>query len=235
MSKSDLVLLAEATGNIKEMKLHDDFQVVVNSEPPRAFVKDHPMATGVKYVPIDKIELMLDKIFQQWYVEVIDSGQLLNSIFVTVRLYFLHPVSQQWQHQDGVGAATIQVDKGENASNLSAVKSNAIMLALPAAKSYAIKDAAEHIGKLFGRDLNRKDTMAFTPSYGTPEVVSEMDAKKQQLKDRLSKAREAKQARKQSNAGNSPKQENRHAGVDGNASPEDNGQDQQTNQAPEQG
>jgi hypothetical protein len=33
-------------------------------------------------------------------------------------------------------------------------------MALPMAKSYAIKDACDHFGKLFGRDLNRK-TMGF--------------------------------------------------------------------------
>jgi hypothetical protein len=37
------------------------------------------------------------------------------------------------------------------------------MMALPIAESYAIKDASEKIGKLFGRDLNRKDTMGFAP------------------------------------------------------------------------
>jgi hypothetical protein len=35
------------------------------------------------------------------------------------------------------------------------------MMALPMAKSYAIKDACDHFGKLFGRDLNRKETMGF--------------------------------------------------------------------------
>ena len=227
MSKSDLVILAEATGNIKEMKLHDDFQKVANSEPPRAFVKDHPIASGVKYIPIDKVELMLDKIFQQWYVEVLREGQLLNSLYVTVRLHYKHPVSQEWQHQDGVGAATIQVDKGKNASELQWIKSDAIMKGLPAAKSYAIKDAAEHIGKLFGRDLNRKDTMAFTPSYGTEEVNQELEAKKQKLRDRLAKAREAKK----SNESSTPKQEDRPTGMDGTSPVEDHGQEQQNDQA----
>lgn len=192
MSKSDLVILKEATGDIKEFVLQSDFKKIVNSNPPQAFVKNHPIAQGVKYVPIDKVELMLDTIFQQWYVEVLETKQLLNSIAVTVRLFYVHPITKEWHHQDGVGAMAVQTDKGKTASDLAAIKSDAIMKALPAAKSYAIKDAAEHIGKLFGRDLNRKDTMAFAPSQGTEEARAEIQSKKDALKERLAKARKAK-------------------------------------------
>lgn len=192
MSKSDLVLLKESTGDIKEFIKNSDFLKIVNSNPPQAFVKDHPIAKGVKYVPIDKVELMLDTIFQQWYPEVLKTGQLLNAIEVTVRVHYLHPVSKEWQFVDGVGAVAIQTDQGKSAADLGAIKSNAVMLALPAAKSFAIKDAVEHIGKLFGRDLNRKDTIAFTPSQGTEEAKAEIEDKKQALRDRLSNARKAK-------------------------------------------
>jgi hypothetical protein len=195
MSKSDLVLLKESTGDIQDFIKNSDFLKIVNSNPPQAFVKDHPIAKGVKYVPIDKVELMLDTIFQQWYPEVLKTGQLLNAIEVTVRVHYLHPVSKEWQFVDGVGAVAIQTDQGKSAADLAAVKSNAVMLALPAAKSYAIKDAVEHIGKLFGRDLNRKDTMAFSPSQGTEEAKAEIADKKQELRDRLAKAREAKKGR----------------------------------------
>lgn len=192
MNKSDLVLLKESTGDIQEFIKNSDFLKIVNSNPPQAFVKDHPIAKGVKYVPIDKIELMLDTIFQQWYPEVLKTGQLLNAIEVTVRVHYLHPVSKEWQFVDGVGAVAIQTDQGKSAADLGAIKSNAVMLALPAAKSFAIKDAVEHIGKLFGRDLNRKDTMAFSPSQGTEEAKAEIIAKKDQLRERLAKARKVK-------------------------------------------
>ena len=35
------------------------------------------------------------------------------------------------------------------------------MMAAPSAESFAIKDAAEKLGKIFGKDLNRKDAMAY--------------------------------------------------------------------------
>lgn len=180
--------LAKIVGDISELETfisNDEFLSVVNQEPPKQFIKEHPIAKGVKYLPIDKVELMLTKIFQTWYVEVLKTGQLLNSIEVTIRLHYKHPISNEWLHQDGVGASPIQVDKGENASNLSAIKNNAIMLALPAAKSFATKDAAENIGKVFGRDINRKDTMAFIPSYSTRQGKTLMTKQKNAIKEKL--------------------------------------------------
>jgi hypothetical protein len=44
------------------------------------------------------------------------------------------------------------------------------MKALPSAESYALKDAAEKIGDLFGRNLNRKDTIAFSGRYEPAEM-----------------------------------------------------------------
>lgn len=165
------------SGELKKFEAMDSFLEFIDQEPPRQWVKKHPYAKGVKYIPIDKIEMMLDKIFQIWHVEILSSGQLLNSVYVNVRVYYKHPITGKMEHQDGTGAMAIQVDKGKNASDLGAIKSNAIMLALPSAKSYAIKDAVEHIGKIFGRDLNRKDTIAFTPSYKIEDAKAKLKAK----------------------------------------------------------
>lgn len=185
---SDKKSLAKIVGDISDLETfvaNDEFLQIVNQNPPAKFIKEHPLAKDVNYLPIDKVELMLTKVFQSWYVEVLKTGQLLNSIEVTVRLFYKHPITQEWLHQDGVGASPIQVDKGETASNLAAIKNNAIMLALPAAKSYAIKDAAENIGKVFGRDLNRKDTMAFTASYATRQGKTLATKQKNAIKERL--------------------------------------------------
>ena len=43
------------------------------------------------------------------------------------------------------------------------------MKALPAAESYAIKDAAEKLGIFFGKNLNRKDTVGFAGAYSKQE------------------------------------------------------------------
>lgn len=179
MGTKALVDIVDQDSLIKLSKM-GEFLEVVNQTPPASFIKDHPMASGVKYIPIEKIEYMLTKIFQEWNVDILREGQLLNSVYVTVRLNYLQPITGQWQHQDGVGAAPIQTDKGKSAADLASIKNDAIMKALPSAESYAIKDAAEKIGKLFGKDLNRKDTMAFSPAY-----TADKEAKKEIVKEKL--------------------------------------------------
>lgn len=163
----------------------DEFLNLLNMPTPEIFIKDHPMAKGVKYVPIDKVEFLLTKIFQQWRVQILDQGQLLNAIYCKVRLHYFHPINQKWDYQDGVGATAIQVDKGKNASDLGAIKSDAIQKALPAAESYAVKDAAEKIGKIFGKDLNRRDTLAFDPAYATEENKKKVEAMQKAAADML--------------------------------------------------
>mgnify|MGYP000906792813 CR=1 FL=1 len=189
MEKEPVNYLPKLVGDINDLSdriKEDKFLRVVNQNPPTEFVKDHPLVKGVKYIPIDKIELMLTKVFQEWHIEILQVQQLLNSLAVTIRLHYTHPITGKQLFQDGVGAVQIQVDKGENASNLSAIKPDAIMKGLPSAKSFAIKDAAEHIGVVFGRNMNRKDTMAFIPTYDNRTTLELLDAtakKKQAILD----------------------------------------------------
>lgn len=145
----------------------DQFNALLNSDPPSEWVKEHPFAKDksgkpTKYLPIDKVEFLLTKIFQIWQVEILREGVLFNSVYVAVRLHYRHPISLEMLYHDGLGAVGVQTDAGEKASNMSAIKQDAIMKALPSAESYAVKDAAEKFGRLFGKDLNRRDVAHFT-------------------------------------------------------------------------
>lgn len=162
---SKLPSLQDLSLDITAAGKQDELNLLLNQQPPASWVKQHPFAKGVSYLPIDKIEMLLTRIFQQWKVEVIKTEQLFNSVAVTVRLHYRNPLTGEWLSHDGVGAVGVQTDKGAAASDLNAIKHDAIMKALPAAKSYAIKDAAENIGALFGANLNRRDVVEFTPSY----------------------------------------------------------------------
>nr|DAP29448.1 MAG TPA: DNA REPAIR PROTEIN RAD52 HOMOLOG-BINDING PROTEIN, DNA REPAIR, DNA.7A [Caudoviricetes sp.] len=165
-------LLFEKMGELKE---------ILNQNPNKAWVKNHPFAQGVLYLPIDKVETMLDMIFQQWRVEILSISQLAQSICCTVRLHYLNPITKEWSYHDGVGAVPLKTDKGFSAADLSHIKSDAVTTGAPAAKSFAIKDAAEHLGKLFGRDLNRKDTVAYKSLYGNAsdeDWVAELESVK---------------------------------------------------------
>jgi hypothetical protein len=62
---------------------------------------------------------------------------------------------------DGIGAVQLQTAKGTSPADLANINNGALSMAYPIAKTLAIKDACDHFGKLFGCDLNRKDTMDF--------------------------------------------------------------------------
>jgi len=176
---SNLPTLAELNLDVQLAFKNDALNALVNSDVPDKWIKKHPFATKkvdgksvpAEYIPIDKVEFLMTKIFQIWNVEVKQVQQLFNSISVTVRVHYKNPVTGEMQYHDGVGAVGVQTDKGAAASDLASIKQDAIMKGLPAAKSYAIKDACEHIGKLFGRDLNRTDTLGFAFTYQDPQSL----------------------------------------------------------------
>lgn len=171
-AKKQIPSLAELHHDLAEAFKSDQLNFLLNQPVPEKWVKDHPFAKNVKYLPIDKVEFLLTKIFQQWRVEVVAYSQLFNSVSCHVRLHYMNPVTGEWSYHDGLGAVGVQTDAGKAASDLSAIKQDAIMKALPAAESYAIKDAAEKLGKLFGKDLNRKDPAEFSGAYTTnPEDI----------------------------------------------------------------
>jgi hypothetical protein len=164
-NKRQLPSLVDLHHDVEAAFKSDQLNLLLNQQVPQQWVKDHPFARNVKYISIGKVEFLLTRIFQEWKVEVMDYKQVFNSVTCHIRLHYRNPLTGEWSYHDGVGAMGIQTDAGKAASDLSAIKSDAVMKALPAAKSYAIKDAAEHLGKLFGRDLNRKDEPEFTGAY----------------------------------------------------------------------
>jgi hypothetical protein len=64
---------------------------------------------------------------------------------------------------DGIGAAQLQTKQGTSPADLQNINNGALSMAFPIAKTIAVKDAADHIGKLFGADLNRKETLDYKP------------------------------------------------------------------------
>lgn len=128
---------------------------LLNKRPPESWLKKH--YSGFQYLPIDKVEFLLTKLFKQWHVEVLEVGQLMNAAYCRIRLYY----GDKGQFQDGVGAASFQVDKGSKASDMTAIKQSAVEMAIPKAKTTAVKDAADCIGRIFGRDVQRKGTLDY--------------------------------------------------------------------------
>jgi hypothetical protein len=140
---------------------NDQLNLLLNQEPKKEWVKEHPFVKGHKYIPIDKVEFMLRKIFKKYAIEITGQGTSFNGVWVTVRVHYFHPTEATMMYHDGIGAVQLQTAKGTSPADLANINNGALSMAYPIAKTLAIKDACDHFGKLFGCDLNRKDTMAF--------------------------------------------------------------------------
>lgn len=159
--KSQLVKLEDLFTDRELASKQNELNILLNAEPKVGWVKEHPFVKNLNYIPIERIEWLLTMIFQKWKVEVKDVKQVANSVVVTVRLHVFNPVSGEWEYNDGIGASPLQVDKGAGAIDWNAIKSGSVQMAAPSAETYAVKDAAEKFGKIFGKDLNRKDLVSY--------------------------------------------------------------------------
>lgn len=165
------------SGDIDRKNQQNDLNILLNENPPAVWLKDHPMAKGVKYIPIERVEYMLTRIFKKWNVEIRQVQVIANSVVVTVRLYYQDVLSNEMLWQDGIGASPIQTDRGAGAMDWNKTKNDAVMKAAPAAESYAVKDAAEKIGKLFGKDMNRADKIMYDtlPTIEKRDKLEDLD------------------------------------------------------------
>ena len=153
-------------------KLHknDQLKTLLNQPPPKAWVKKNKYANNSEYLPIGKVEYLLDKIFQQWKVEILDYKPLFNSISATVRVHYVDPITGEWMYHDGGGVKELQTQAGTGPlkQDFSNINKGAVEMALPIAISTAVKNAARHLGQLFGRELNREDTVEYKQTYSKP-------------------------------------------------------------------
>lgn len=156
--------------NIEAAFKNDQFNLILNSEPRKDWIKQNKFANNSSYIPVGVIETLLQKIFKKFRVEILREGTMFNSVYVAVRIHYWNGIDNTWSYHDGIGGVQLQVKSGSSPAQMENINNNAVMMALPMAKSYAIKDACEHFGKLFGRDLNRKETMSFEADKSMSKV-----------------------------------------------------------------
>jgi hypothetical protein len=173
--KTNLPTIADLTSDVEVAFKNDQFNLLLNQPPPAKWVKTHPHIKGHRYIPIDKIEFLLKRIFKSYRIETKETRVMMNSIFCSVRVHVLHPVSGEWTWNDGVGSAELQTakDSGPLRPDMSNVNRGAVPMATGIAKSVAIKDACDHFGDLFGANLNRKDAMVFSSDDSIDEKIKE--------------------------------------------------------------
>jgi hypothetical protein len=147
--------------NIKSIGKYEGLNKILSTPPPTKWVKEHPYISNYKYLPIDKVEYLLRKIFKRYRIKITGQGTAFNGVWVTVRVYYLDPVSNEMDWQDGIGAIQLQTKSGTSPADLININNGAVSMAFPIAKTMAIKDACDLIGDIFGANLNRRDVQAF--------------------------------------------------------------------------
>lgn len=158
------------------IKNYDELNAILSLPPNPKWVEVNKYASNSKYLPIDKVEYLLRKIFKKFSIEITGQGQAFNGVWVTVRIHYLDPVSNLMSFHDGIGAVELQTKSGSSPAQLENINKGALMMAFPMAKSYAIKDACDHFGDLFGSNLNRKNTLL----YSTDNSITQRLAESQQ-------------------------------------------------------
>lgn len=164
-----------------------ELSIILNTDPPKSWIKKHPIG-NYEYIPIERIEYLLSRIFVRWWVEVIGQPILIaNSVVVNVRVFVINPITGEVEHNDGVGAEPLQTNSGANPNDIMAMKSNAVKLAVPNAKTNAIKDAVEMWGKIFGKDINRQENIDYSTilrkNTGESKIRSKEDVLMQIIKN----------------------------------------------------
>lgn len=147
----------------------EQLNLLLSQKPNPKWVKDHPyikqevngQKVPYKYLPIDKVEYLLRRIFKRYRIEITGQGSSFNGVYVTVRVHWWNPVTEEWDYHDGIGASQLQTAAGKSAADLANINNGALSMAFPLAKTLAVKDACDHFGDLFGANLNRRDTIDF--------------------------------------------------------------------------
>ena len=103
--------IQDLVSDANEAFKNDQFKLLVNQQPPASWIKVNKFANNSQYVPIDKIEYLLDKIIQHWKIEILETKQMFNSVMVTVRVHYKHPIDGNWYFHDGVACKELQTKK----------------------------------------------------------------------------------------------------------------------------
>jgi hypothetical protein len=149
------------------------FQTRLNSLPSELAVESTPDRKA-QTVVISHIEMTLDELFfGQWRTENFKWNAIANEVQGSIELVAVHPVTGFEIRRTGAASIIIMVDKvpdgvtgterNQWALNPSNKKANALDLAFPKLKSECVKNAAQSLGKIFGRDLNRKNADNYQP------------------------------------------------------------------------
>lgn len=145
--------------------LMQDFTRKLNADPdPREFEKTPD--NRASFLPISFVEMTLDELFLgQWELSEPAFQQIFNEVVGTGILTVWHPITGRPIRRAGFGAVVITQDKDAAIADFNLTKKkNALDLTFPKLKAEILKNAASSLGKVFGRDINRKSKDVFKPA-----------------------------------------------------------------------
>lgn len=142
------------------------FVAKLNQQPNEAELDEVP-GGNARTLPISFVEMTLDEMFfGLWETSEFKWSVIQNEVIGSIQLTVTNPINGQKYTRTGAGAIQIMVDKApDNAKgqqrnewylNPSNKKPNALDMGFPKLKAECMKNAALSLGKLFGRDINRK-------------------------------------------------------------------------------
>jgi hypothetical protein len=169
--------IAELSETLEAAAKDDILNLTLSQDPPGKWLKSHPMikvkvpdgqggtvSVPMQYIPVERQRLLAKRIFGMVEIEIKQVQQMFNSVCVTVRLHYRHPVTGEPMYMDGVGGVGVQTDAGATASDMSKIKLDGVMKAAPAAAAYAEKNAYDKLGRVFGGEV-QKDAIRFTEDW----------------------------------------------------------------------
>jgi len=145
--------------------LMQDFSRKLNTEPdPREF--EQTPDKRASFLPISFVEMTLDELFfGQWELSEPVTQQIFNEVVGHAILTVWHPITNRPLKRAGFGAVVITQDANSAIQDFNTTKKkNALDLTYPKLKAEILKNAAQSLGKIFGRDINRKAVDSFKPS-----------------------------------------------------------------------
>jgi hypothetical protein len=158
-----------------------EFQRRLNQEPDPKELDSTPDGKA-KTLPISFIEMTLDELYMgMWDTQNFQWSAITNEVQGSIELVVVHPITGREIRRTGAASIVITVDslsddekKGMSKQNRNLYalnpenkKPNALDMGFPKLKAECTKNAAQSLGKIFGRDVNRKKFDHFKESYRT--------------------------------------------------------------------
>lgn len=177
---------ADITKKIDAIKTNADLLEVLSLKPPESWIRTHPKIPEYRYLPIDRIEWLLKRIFKMNYrTEVIDYKELFNAVSVVMRIHYKEfDAPFNWNYFDGSAAEEPEKKIVDNLATKD-LEDFAVAKAFPSAKSNAIRNACLSFGELFGANLNRNDISTPENNMSDADKLKKINKLFEELEERI--------------------------------------------------